>query len=156
MLSCVLQALLSPDRRILLNPGENNETIDVFYSGSSNTDNMDFSFVTHVSIPNPNGTNRDRKKLAPSLAFSADGTKFAAGTDDGVVSVWDVRSKIPLKVFEVDLPRPRHGSFKFSVPFLQFLQFSSGIFGREVLVFIAEVSQYFYSEFPTYLLDNGP
>jgi len=108
---------------------------------------MDFSFVTHVSIPNPNGTNHNRAKLgAPLLAFSADGTKFAVGTEDGVLSVWDVRSKIPLKVFEVDVPR----GVRFSTP-LQFLQFSSGIFGREVLVFIAEVSRYSYLELPTYL-----
>jgi len=96
---------------------------------------MDFSFITHVPIPNRNGTNRKEERLlgAPLIAFSADGTKFAAGTADGVVSVWDVRSKIPLKVFELDVPRN----------ILQWpiwdLQFSSGISGREVLVFM-EVS----------------
>jgi len=70
---------------------------------------MDFSFVTHVSIPDPNGTNRELAKLfgAALLAFSADGTKFAAGTAGGVVSIWDVRSKIPLKVFKVDVPSVR-------------------------------------------------
>ena len=88
--------------------------------------NTEFSFVTHVTITNRNGTTGNREELrAPSLAFSADGTKFAAGTDDGVVSVWDVQSKIPLKVFEVDMPGD--------------LQFSSGIFGRELLAFV-EVS----------------
>ena len=100
---------------------------------------MDFSFVTHVSIPNPNGTNHNRAKLGvPSLAFSADGTKFAAGTAN-VVSVWDVRSKLPLKVFEVDVPK------EVQVHYIQFLQFSSGIFGREVLAFIVAVSRYFHS-----------
>ena len=97
---------------------------------------MDFSFITRVSIPNPNGTNRKEARLLgpPSLVFSADGTKFAAGTADGVVSVWDVRSKIPLKVFEVDVPRSIH-----RWPIIPYLQFSSGILGREVLVFM-EVS----------------
>ncbi|KIJ95325.1 hypothetical protein K443DRAFT_683104 [Laccaria amethystina LaAM-08-1] len=126
--------VLSPDRRILLNADRDNETIDVFYSGTGDTDNMDFSFVTYVSIPNPKGTNRKGERLlgAPLLAFSADGTKFAAGTADGVVSVWDVRSKVPLKVFEVDVPRNIH---KWPI---WHLQFSSGILGREVLVFMED------------------
>ena len=92
---------------------------------------MDFSFVTHVTIPNHVGNNRKRLG-ALSLVFSADGTKFAAGTDDGVVSVWDVRSKIPLKVYEVDVPRDvPHGQWP-----IWSLQFSSGISGREVLMFV--------------------
>ena len=111
---------------------------------------MDFAFVTHVSIPNPKGTNRkwEREIGATSLAFSADGTKFAAGTFDGVVSVWDVRSKIPLKVFEAGGPK-----CALRRPILQ-LQFTSGILGREVLVFM-EVSR-FFSEFPTYLSNKWP
>ena len=110
---------------------------------------MDFSFVTHVSIPNPKGINRKRggELGLPSLAFSADGTKFAAGAVDGVVSVWDVRSKIPLKVFETDGP-------KYAPRFPRHLQFNSGILGREVLVFM-EVSR-FFSEFPTYLSNKWP
>ena len=94
---------------------------------------MDFSFVTDVTIPNRNGTNPERLG-AVSLKFSADGTKFAAGTDDGVVSVWDVRSKVPLKVFKVDMPRVEYLSW-----FTGYFQFSSGISGREVLAF-TEVS----------------
>ena len=87
----------------------------------------------------------------PLLAFSADGTKFAAGMDDGVVSVWDVQSKTPLKVFEVDVPED---VLSLPTPCLQFLQFSSGIIRREVLAFIAAVSQYSYPELPTYLLNK--
>ncbi|KIJ95327.1 hypothetical protein K443DRAFT_11464 [Laccaria amethystina LaAM-08-1] len=116
--------VLSPNRHILLHAG-NSKTIDVFYSGTGDTDNMDFSFVTHVSIPNPN---RKGEMLlrASSLVFSADGTKFAAVTVDSAVLVWDIRSKIPLKVFEADVPRDN----------ISHLQFSSGILGREVLVFL--------------------
>ena len=114
---------------------------------------MNFSFIDHVPIPDLKGTNRRvSPHTAPLLAISADGTKFAAGTDDGVVSVWDVRHKLPLKMFEVDVPgrevplfMPPYG------PCLQFLQFSSGIFGREVLVFIAKVTRYFSSKRHTYL-----
>jgi len=35
--------------------GWHNETIDSHYSDSSDTNNMNFSFVSHVSIPIPNG-----------------------------------------------------------------------------------------------------
>jgi WD40 repeat protein len=105
--------------------------MDVFYSGTGDTDNMDFSFVTHVSIPNPKGTNRKGERHgAPLLVFSGDGAKFAAVTGDGVVWVWDVRSKTPLKVSEADVPIQW---------LISHLQFSTGILGREVLVFI-EVS----------------
>ena len=115
-------------------------------------DNLDFSFISQVLIPNPNGADREGARArAPLLAFSADGTKFAAGTDDGVVSVWDVRSKTLLKVFEVDVPED---VLSLPTPYLQFLQFSSGIIGREVLAFIAAVSRYSYSELPTYLLNK--
>lgn len=124
--------VLSPDRRILLNADQNNEAIDIFYSGTGDTNNMDFSFVTRVSIPNPKGTNRKEGRPfgPPSLVFSADGTKFAAGTTDGIVSVWEVRSKIPLKIFEVDVPKD-----VLQQP-ISYLQFGSGILGKEVLVFM--------------------
>ena len=104
---------------------------------------MDFSFVTRISIPNPKGTNRKERLFnPPTLVFSAEGTKFAAGTADGVVSVWEVRSKIPLKIFEVNVAR--------DVPQrpISHLQFSSGILGKEVLVFM-EVSRCL--PFPMYL-----
>ena len=101
------------------------------------TNNMDFSFITQVSIPNPKRTDRKEEGLlrAPLVVFSADGTKFAAGTTDGVVSVWDIRSKTPLKVFEVNVPTGR-STIEWPI---WYLQFSSGILGREVLVFM-EVS----------------
>ena len=89
----------SPDRNILLSVKDRDtEKIDIFYSSDSGDANyMDFSFVTNVSVPKP--ANADRRRLgAPlivSLAFSADGSKFATATFDGVVSVWDVRSQIP-------------------------------------------------------------
>jgi WD40 repeat protein len=144
--SRIIQVVLSPDRRILLNADRDSGTINVFYSGTGDTDNMDFSYVTHFSIPNPKGTNRRRDwHRSPLLAFSADGAKFASVTGDGVVLVWDVRSKIPLKVFEA-VPRDRQWP-------ISHLQFSSGILGREVLVF-TEVSSCF--SFPMYLRNKWP
>ena len=97
---------------------------------------MDFSFLSQVSIPNTSGTDWYRKGTAIGaslLAFSADGTKFAAGTI-GVVSVWDVRSRLPSKVFKMDVPGGKYRSWS-----IKYLQFSSGILGREVLAF-TEVS----------------
>lgn len=41
-----------------------------------------------------------------SAAFSANGSKFAVASQEGVVVVWDVRSTKPLKVIETDKSRP--------------------------------------------------
>ncbi len=40
-----------------------------------------------------------------SSSFSADGSKFAVASQEGVVVVWDVRSTKPLKVFNTDKSR---------------------------------------------------
>ncbi|OSD06642.1 hypothetical protein PYCCODRAFT_1442761 [Trametes coccinea BRFM310] len=40
-----------------------------------------------------------------STSFSADGSKFAVASQEGVVVVWDVRSTKPLKVFHTDKSR---------------------------------------------------
>ena len=49
----------SPDRNILLGVMDwDTEKIDIFYSDSSDANNMDFSFVTNVLIPNPAGAAR--------------------------------------------------------------------------------------------------
>ena len=61
-------------------------------------------------------------------AFSADGLKFAVTSWDGTMTVWDVRSKIPLMIRKI----PVHG--------VDSLHFSSGTLGREVLALTA-VSQ---------------
>ena len=62
----------------------------------------------------------------PTLAFSADGFKFAMAMGCGRVSVYDIRSKVPLKTF-MEVNRNR---------FVQHLRFSSGTLGKEVLVFL--------------------
>ena len=106
--------------------GRDNETIDIHYSDSGGTNNMNFSFITRMSIPVP----RVRKKFpiyAPELAFSADGSKFAMAMADGRVSVWDIRSKVPLKTF----PKSDYHDQP-----ARYLQFSSGKLGKEALVFL--------------------
>ena len=83
-----------------------------------------------MSFPAP--TDPEVKFDFPSeLAFSADGSKFAMAMSQGGpgVSVWDIRSKTPLKTFaEV----PKYGDIRR----VENLQFSSGKSGKEALVFV--------------------
>ena len=60
-------------------------------------------------------------------AFSADGSKFAMAMSPGGVSVWDIRSKVPLKAFIKS---------EYCNQPVQCLQFSSGQQGKEALVFV--------------------
>ena len=101
------------------------EAITMLHSGSANTG---FNLVTQVPVPQT-GPIRHRWSFPPP-AFSADGSTFAVAANDGTLSVWDVRNKIPLIVKEPDHDVLRVVS----------LQFSSGALGREVLAFV-EVSQ---------------
>ena len=100
-----------------------NETFDIHYSDSGDTN---FSFVTRMSIPIswiPEDLNFGLQN--PKLVFSADGSKFAIGIHPGTVSVWDIRSKVSLKTFIF----PQRD-------YVQYIQFSSGELGKEVLVFV--------------------
>jgi WD40 repeat protein len=131
-----LQVKLSPDRRILLSADQSdNGRVGVFYSSSGDANKMDFSFVDHKRLPNPKNTNRreEMPAWAPSFVFSADGSKFATATPDGVVTIWDAQNGLHLKVYVVEVP-----SHVTLWP-ISFLQFSSGISGREVLVFMEVV-----------------
>jgi WD40 repeat protein len=114
-----------------LEKGRHNEAIDVHYSDSGGTNNMNFSFVTRMSISIPRVPEYpDIGLLHPKFAFSADGSKFATATNHGRVSVWDIQSKRPLKTWEI--PKIYN-----NWP-IQHLQFSSGGLRKEALVF-AEV-----------------
>ena len=130
----------SPDRNILLSVKDRDtEKIDIFYSSDTgDANNMDFSFVTNVSVPKSASADRQRlgAPLIVSLAFSTDGSKFATAKSEGVVSVWDVRSQVPLMVLAVE---KQPDGFMAVQTLISYLQFSKGILGREVLVFM-EVS----------------
>ncbi|EDR01123.1 uncharacterized protein LACBIDRAFT_312432 [Laccaria bicolor S238N-H82] len=124
----------SPDRNILLSVAGQlgAEKINIFYSDSGDANNKDFSFVTNVSIPKLANAYGQLPPMGPPvvvLEFSADGSKFAMATSDGVMSVYDVRSQIPLLVLAVEKQR-------FVNEPITFLKFSKGILGREVLVFM--------------------
>jgi WD40 repeat protein len=43
-------------------------------------------------------------------AFSPSGSKFAVASQEGMVAVWDVRSRKPMKVFTTDRSRPPPGA----------------------------------------------
>ena len=79
-----------------------------------------------MSIPIPIPEPRDFELQEPTLVFSADGSKFAIVTNPGRVSVWNIRSKVPLKTFIIP-----------ECDDVIYLQFSSGKLGKEVLVFVA-------------------
>ncbi|EDR07872.1 uncharacterized protein LACBIDRAFT_294479 [Laccaria bicolor S238N-H82] len=126
--------ILSPDRHILLNAAEKErvkETIDIHYSDSTgDTNNLNFSFVSRMSIPIPMDPKTFPIIQAPVLAFSADGSKFAMAMARSRVSVWEIRSKVPLKTF-MDVPKSEYDDRP-----ARHLQFSSGKLGKEVLVFV--------------------
>ena len=109
-----------------------NETIDIHYLDSSDPNNMNFSFVTRMSIPIS-----DVQQVSPfdphepMIAFSADGSKFAVAMSLSRVSVWDIQRKVPLKTFTMGVPKPINQR-----EVVQYLQFSSGKLGKEVLVFV--------------------
>ena len=116
------QVLRLPDRRICSNtdlgPAEQHRR----YSDPCGTNNAYFSILTRFPIP----THAEIPPIyPPTLAFSADGFKFAMAMGCRV-SVCDIRSKVPLKTFmEVNYRR-----------FVQNLQFSSGTLGKEILAFL--------------------
>ncbi|KIJ97177.1 hypothetical protein K443DRAFT_681735 [Laccaria amethystina LaAM-08-1] len=125
--------ILSPDRHILLNAEKeerDHETIDIHYSDSGDTNNLSFSFVSRLSIPIPMDPKTSPIIQEPVLAFSADGSKFAMAMARSRVSVWEIRSKIPLKTF-MDVPKSDYDDRP-----VRHLQFSSGNLGKEVLVFV--------------------
>ena len=98
-----------------------NETIDFHYL---NSDGTNFSPVTRsIYVPEP------PLYELPECAFSTDGSKFAMAVDRSGVSVWDIRSKIPLRTF-TDVPWQT-----IYLP-LRYPRFSGGNLGKEILVFV--------------------
>ena len=129
--------MLSPDQHILLNVDQkkrrHNEMIDIHYSDSGGSNNMNFSFVTRMSIPIPRGakTSSLLPPAPPIPAFSADGSKFAVTVMAySGVSVWDIQSKVPLKTF-MEVPKSDDNDVN-----ARYLQFSSGKLAKEALVFV--------------------
>ena len=106
--------------------GPHKVTIHIHYSDSSDTNNMNSSFVYRLSIPLP--LLAITPFIRSQLIFSADGSKFAIATCHGRMSVWDIRREV---LFMDSEPESDFRYFRD----IRHLQFSSGNLGKEVLVF---------------------
>ncbi|EKM58586.1 uncharacterized protein PHACADRAFT_253043 [Phanerochaete carnosa HHB-10118-sp] len=107
---------ISPDGRTLLSVGD---SPDVFLHRITGGARITFSHMMKLSLsryinfipsysyglvtPYSAGT---PVPASFSTAFSANGSKFAVASQEGVVVVWDVRSSKPLKVIQTDKERP--------------------------------------------------
>ncbi|PPQ84779.1 hypothetical protein CVT24_002747, partial [Panaeolus cyanescens] len=102
---------ISPDGRTLISVGDSNKIYFHHMSGSSY---ITFTPIMTLTIPAPitppsslvTYTTSPAFAASFSTAFSRDGTKFAVGSQEGVVAVWDVRCTTkPLKTFQSERTR---------------------------------------------------
>ncbi|KAG5644182.1 hypothetical protein DXG03_009023 [Asterophora parasitica] len=94
---------ISPDGRTLLSVGDSSKA---YLHRMTGGDRITFSPLTTLKLPAPSSStfNYTPTSLAAafSTAFSADGSKFAVASQEGLLAVWDVRSTKPLKVFQTE------------------------------------------------------
>ncbi|OCH88562.1 hypothetical protein OBBRIDRAFT_836488 [Obba rivulosa] len=97
---------ISPDGRTLLSVGD---SPDVYLHRLTGGAHITFAPIASLSLSpyiansyNGLGVPLSTVPASFSTAFSADGSKFAVASQEGVVVVWDVRSTKPLKVFQTD------------------------------------------------------
>ncbi|KAF4596109.1 hypothetical protein EYR40_008207 [Pleurotus pulmonarius] len=105
---------ISPDGQTLLSAGDSPKVYLHRISGGSR---ITFSPIHTLTLPPPDSYPLNySSSLAASFstAFSANGSKFAVASQEGLVAVWDVRSSKPLKVFQTNKSRmpasPGNGS----------------------------------------------
>ncbi|KAI0833580.1 WD40-repeat-containing domain protein [Trametes gibbosa] len=100
---------VSPDGRTLLCVGDSPDVYLHRITGGSRisfTPIATLSLSAHIEHAHAGGSAPVSSVPASfSTAFSADGSKFAVASQEGVVVVWDVRSTKPLKVFRTDKTR---------------------------------------------------
>ncbi|KAL1949559.1 hypothetical protein VTO73DRAFT_8440 [Trametes versicolor] len=100
---------VSPDGRTLLCVGD---SPDVYLHRITGGSRISFAPIATLSLSSYIQQSHS-SAFAPvssvpasfSTSFSADGSKFAVASQEGVVVVWDVRSTKPLKVFHTDKSR---------------------------------------------------
>ncbi|KAI0789926.1 hypothetical protein C8Q75DRAFT_793057 [Abortiporus biennis] len=118
LLTTVQSASISPDGRTLLSVGD---SPDVFLHRISGGSRITFAPMTKLSLSPYISTSASMINshtsygASPipasfSTAFSANGSKFAVASQEGVVVVWDVRSTKPLKVIQTDKTRGSNSS----------------------------------------------
>ncbi|KAG6827267.1 hypothetical protein H0H92_012531 [Tricholoma furcatifolium] len=97
---------ISPDGRTLLSVGD---SAKVYLHRMTGGSRISFSPIATLKLPPPTNThiNYASASLTASFssAFSADGSKFAVASQEGLLAVWDVRSSRPLKVFQTEKSR---------------------------------------------------
>jgi hypothetical protein len=104
---------ISPDGRTLLSVGDSPQ---VYLHGMTGGARITFNPLARLTLP-PFDTpaNVHPSQGAGALpasfctAFSPSGSKFAVASQEGMVAVWDVRSRKPMKVFTTDRSRAPPG-----------------------------------------------
>ncbi|KAL0956729.1 hypothetical protein HGRIS_002850 [Hohenbuehelia grisea] len=100
---------ISPDGQTLLSVGDSPKVYLHNISGSSR---LSFTPIHALTLPAPDSyplSHSSSLAASFSTAFSANGSKFAVASQEGLVAVWDVRSTRPLKVFQTDKSRATIG-----------------------------------------------
>ncbi|EAU83158.1 hypothetical protein CC1G_07840 [Coprinopsis cinerea okayama7 len=107
--TCINYASMSPSGRMIATVGDSGNVYLHHVSGSSR---VTYRPVATIPLPLPANTPPHYPTTRPSTftaafaaAWSKDGSKYAVGSQEGVVGVWDIRSTKPLKVFQVDKMR---------------------------------------------------
>ncbi|KAG5635719.1 hypothetical protein H0H81_010324, partial [Sphagnurus paluster] len=96
---------ISPDGRTLLSVGD---SADVYLHRMAGGSRISFSPIATLKLPAqhaPYMTYASSLTASFSSSFSADGSKFAVASQEGLLAVWDVRSSKPMKVFHADRSR---------------------------------------------------
>ncbi|KAI0058752.1 hypothetical protein BV25DRAFT_1901973 [Artomyces pyxidatus] len=100
---------ISPDGRTLLSVGDSPH---VYLHGMTGGARITFTSLAQLTLP-PVDHASNTVPASFSTAFSPSGTKFAVASQEGVVAVWDVRSRKPMTVYHTDrsrAPAGRHGT----------------------------------------------
>lgn len=109
----LILASISPDARTLLSVGD---SPDVYLHRITGGSRLSFTPMAKLSLApyitpapfynyNPYMYQTTNVPASFSTAFSANGSKFAVASQEGVVVIWDVRSTKPLKVIQTDKTR---------------------------------------------------
>ncbi|KAF9001598.1 hypothetical protein BDQ17DRAFT_1426547 [Cyathus striatus] len=95
---------ISPDGQTLLSVGDSSKLHLHHISGSSSK--LTFNHLHSIPLPPPLPPTTANLAASFSTSFSGDGLKFAVGSQEGVVAVYDVRwVKRPVKVVQTDKSR---------------------------------------------------
>ncbi|KAF5374450.1 hypothetical protein D9615_009123 [Tricholomella constricta] len=102
---------ISPDGRTLLSVGD---SAKVYLHRMTGGARITFLPLATLKLPPPAASSMNYASTSLtasfSTAFSADGSKFAVASQEGLLAVWDVRSSKPMKVFQTEKSRAPTGN----------------------------------------------